>query len=141
MSDFNFSFDVGNNVANMLREVAHQLGITVDKIYPYFVYQQFVSGIIGVVSFLITAILTLGGTILVFKMFLKAKKDVDDEVGDEDCGIIKMMALGVFGVIMLVFFMITLSDFLDSHYIAMIFNPHYYAIKDMLLTSHQLIHR
>jgi len=144
MSDFGFSFDVGNNVINMLRDVAHQLGIAVEKIYPYFVFQQFVVGIIGVVAFFIMAIITLGGAVFLLKMFLKAQKGNgidDDEYEDEDTRALKMMAYGFGSGFLFIFFILVLANFLHSNYIAMIFNPQYYAIKDMLLTSHQLIHR
>jgi hypothetical protein len=143
MSDFGFSFDVGNNVTNMLRDVAHQLGIAVEKIYPYFVFQQVVVGIIGVVTSIIMAVAILGGSIFLFKRYLKTRKEnvYDDEYVDEDTKYLKMMAYGAGSGILFAYFILTVVSFLHSHYIAMILNPQYYAIKDMLLTSHQLMHR
>jgi hypothetical protein len=139
MSDFGFSFDVGNNVTNMLRDVAHQLGIAVEKIYPYFVFQQVVNGVVEIVTFLLSCALLLGGAIFFFKLYSKESKGEYDE--DKDTRELKMIAFGFFSALLFFIFLFTVVNFQYSHYIGMILNPHYYAIKDMLLTSHQLIHR
>jgi hypothetical protein len=139
MSDFNFSFDVGNNVTNMLRDVAHQLGIAVEKIYPYFVFQQVVNGVVGIVTFLISSALILGGAIFFSKLYSKESRGDYNE--DNDTRELKMWTFGFFSVLLFFIFLFTVTTFPYSHYIGMILNPHYYAIKDMLLTSHQLIHR
>jgi hypothetical protein len=139
MSDFGFSFDVGNNVTNMLRDVAHQLGIAVEKIYPYFVFQQVVNGVVATVAFLISSLLILGGSIFFFKLYSKESRGDYNE--DNDTRELKMWAFGFFSVLLFFVFLFTVATFPYSHYIGMILNPQYYAIKDMLLTSHQLIHR
>jgi len=139
MSDLNFSFDVGNNVTNMLRDVAHQLGIAVEKIYPYFVFQQVINGVVGIVTFLILSVLILGGAIFFFKLYSKENRGDYDE--DNDTRELKMWAYGFGAALLFIVFLIRVTSFPYSHYIGMIFNPQYYAIKDMLLTSHQLIHR
>jgi polyferredoxin len=144
MSDLNFSFDVGNNVTNMLRDVAHQLGIAVEKIYPYFVFQQVVNGVVEIVTFLLSCALLLGGAIFFFKLYSKESKgnsNEDEYYEDKDTRELKMIAFGFFSALLFFIFLFTVVNFQYSHYIGMILNPHYYAIKDMLLTSHQLIHR
>lgn len=114
--DINASVDVGKNVKELLEKLAAQLGVTIDKVWPWLVKQQIISGWSRIIIWMIfTAIFSVS-----LKIFARKEKQTDDYffamVVDATL-LICCVAIGLLG---------------GSTAIAQILNPEYAALKDLM---------
>jgi len=112
----NVSIDVGNNTAQMLKGLADKLGLTVQQVFPYFVKQEIINGIEGVLAYLLFVLLSLVGLRWAQKEY---KKNPVEE----------FEFIRFFCVCLLI---VSTIIFILGNSIGEIVNPQYYAIKDIV---------
>lgn len=109
--------DIGDNLTQLLEKLAHQIGTTADKVFPWYVQQQILSGIVGLIW---TAVIFAIGLFLYRAAINKA------EWSDYN----RYTFFSVVGVvIMSLAFICIMFNTEDS--IKQIMNPNYYALKAM----------
>lgn len=121
------SVDVGDNIINLIRQLAEQIGTTTDKVFPWYVKQQVIEGW----AFFVTCGLSfVVGVILVALTWKKC-----DWVYSK--GLIPFCIIGIiFSLVALV-----ISFLLGGDFAAKILNPEFYALKSMVSDMSKLLHK
>lgn len=117
------SVDVGTNIAKLIEQLAHQLGTTADKVYPWYVKQQVIEGITS-----LTILVTL--SLIFIPMFIWGYRK---SLGDDDYVALTCMA----GVVMFVVFLVVI--FCGPGIASQIYNPDYHAIQALMRDAGKLI--
>lgn len=116
--DINAKVDVGNNLTSLIEKLATQIGVTADKVFPWYVKQQVIEGFVFVG-------VTISLLILFGAVFFYSFKKADFENGN------RYIVTTIGGAI---FFLITLfvTAFCFGDAVAQIMNPEYAATHQLL---------
>ena len=123
MADSVTTFDIGNNATNALTAIAKKLNTTVEQVFPWYVTQARLRGILDLVSLVIFFTLM----VYLFKFFMK--KVQDGQENDEEpilwsvAAVTTMIATAIGAIIGLTYF----SDIVTA-----ILNPKYAAVTALL---------
>jgi putative Mn2+ efflux pump MntP len=120
------SIDIGQNVTSLIEKLAHQIGTTVDKVFPWYVKQQVMEGWM----YIITAVLAI---LLGWMMFAISFKKADFDEGN------RYIAPAITGLILLAFGCVFLLSGLSSS-VTKICNPEYHALTAMTADMVKLLH-
>ncbi len=123
--DINASIDVGKNITGLIEKLAHQIGITADKVFPWYVKQQVIEGWSFII---ISSLLNIIFAITFIYNYKNIRKKDDD----------KYIMMSIFiGLILTATISITSFDF--NVHLNQIFNPEYGAMKAMISDFSKLI--
>ncbi|MFA5208235.1 MAG: hypothetical protein WC428_06360 [Candidatus Paceibacterota bacterium] len=112
------SIDVGDNITRLLEKLAAQIGVTADKIFPWYVKQAIIEGYAGII---IWAVMTTIFTVLFGVLFKKS--------GGGRNGESHLSVLLIVGIVLLLCIAYTP---LLSAWISKILNPEYAATTRLL---------
>lgn len=116
--DANVTLDVGKNITGLIQQLAAQIGVTADKIFPLYVKQTIITGYTHLSLTLILFFIPL-----ILGAFLYKKADFDNGNGPCVIFIICCIVL-VLDIISLVFGLPTM--------IGQINNPEYFATQELI---------
>jgi len=71
-NNYNVSLDAGENIKELLQQLANQIGVTVDKIFPWYVKQEVIE---GYTSLFLLTFFSIIGIILLIVSLIKADFD------------------------------------------------------------------
>jgi len=110
--------DVGQNTVELITKLAHQIGTTADKVYPWYVKQQYIEGLF----FIITTSL-----FFIISVFLctVAWEKADFVDGNQETAVF-ILAMIIAAITLIIF------AFMGIDAISKIFNPEYHAIHCMI---------
>lgn len=111
------SVDIGKNITELVEKLAHQIGTTADKVFPWYVKQQVVE---GVMFFALDLCALLMGMVLFF-VFLR-KADFTKETRQNVFTIIGGIIMAGAGLILLLW---------ATDAATKILNPNFFALKAM----------
>lgn len=124
--------DVGERLAGLLEKFAQQIGTTADKVFPWFVKQQYMEGCMYLAAHAAAVVLlfsaALWGFITMLKEEKKRKLNPGEDTGDREiagniafcfCGFLFVCVLGAF-------------CYYVPSYLTKILNPEYHAVKAIL---------
>lgn len=110
--------DVGDNLTGMLEKLAHQLGTTVDKVYPWYVQQATNEGVTALVA--VSFVFLMSITFLIVGLILTGSEHHDRrDIG----GGIAFFA----GIFLLLSVVLGTIEGVNS--VRKFMNPNYYAMK------------
>lgn len=120
MSDINVaaSIDVGQNTQALIEKLAAQIGVTVDKVWPWLVRQQVVEGW--------SALAMIAAAVLLGACFLGVAYRLGKTRSDE----VFMPFLLIGGTLFLGGLLVLLMG--GSYLVRQILNPEYFALKDLV---------
>ena len=110
--------DIGQNIADLVTGLAQQIGTTADKVFPWYVQQQYIEGVFFVV--VIALIIFISASLCLFSV-----KGADFENGNTKA--VVFIAAGVIGALAIFVFILG-----GRHAISQIINPNYHAVHCML---------
>jgi hypothetical protein len=127
--------DLGNNVSSLLQKLADKIGITVDKIFPYYVKQAKIEGytilitVLTIFTLLITTEIILRTKNRKFRAKIKQEdrylyRDTSILEGFEIANVICLAVIVIVGVISI--------QYIFGH----IANPEYYAMQNLIGSVH-----
>jgi len=125
MNKVQASIDIGNNLTVLLEKLATQIGVTADKIFPWYVKQAIVEGWIFIVFWLI-------GTILSVVLLVISFKRVKFTNGDPNKWFAGCLTGGILAFIYLIALMASIS------FISGLINPEYAAMTRLIKQLSQL---
>lgn len=144
--------DVGQNTKDLLEQggkamnkiidgLANQLGMGVEKIFPYYVKQVSVHATASMIVWAVITVIIFLLNVKVFLLYCKYRKNRKEKKNDDDVDSCNMC--GFLSVILLVIFIIDLFIGLGylSDWITMVSNPQYTAIQNMLDDASKLVRR
>ena len=110
------TLDVGKNITGLIQQLANQIGVTADKVFPWYVKQSMIEGywFFGI-SILIALI---GLSILICGITRKEKDDAKSIMTAISC--------------MLIFLVIFVNCLGGADALGKIINPEYYAMKEII---------
>lgn len=112
------SVEISSNVIKLIRDLADQIGTTVDKIFPWYVQQQQLQG--GIFLFITTSCLIMG-----LVGFLKFVKTADFNKGNADSFLVVIFAIiSTLSVVMFV------ANGVNA--ITQLVNPNYHAVHALI---------
>ena len=114
------SIDVGKNLTELLEKLATQIGVTADKIFPWYVKQSVIEGWLYV-AFWIT-----GVSVALIMLIVSLRKLKFDEIGNPNRRLIGRVCGGVIAVICFI------SLIVAPERISGILNPEYNAMSRLL---------
>ena len=141
--DVNATVDLGKNTKELLEQggtavtkimegLAKSLGMTVEKIFPYYVKQTYIEGT--------TSIIVWGGfevSCLSFAVILLILSSMYGKKGDDDfksaCGAFSAIVFVIFGLGLII------GTIHLPHWITMVKNPEYVAIQSMIQDASKFI--
>jgi hypothetical protein len=113
-----------DKLVDLLRELAVGLGTTADKLYPIFIKQAYIDGIIGIL-FTVIYILGIVACIKLIKYGLDLYKENQNTYADDGC---TPIIIGIMvGIILFITLCFTISDTITAFA-----NPQYYALKNII---------
>ncbi|MBU2263233.1 hypothetical protein KJ750_01040 [Patescibacteria group bacterium] len=124
----------GGTVSKLIEELANTLGMTVEKIFPYYIKQAYIKGLTWLISWSIFEIVVLLITLISLKLiFVYDKRDEEDFA----------TAAGIVCIISLIVFVIGVGvgAYNMADWIAMIKNPQYLAIQSLISDAGKLIRK
>jgi hypothetical protein len=114
--------DIGKNTTDLIHQLAHQMGVAADKVFPWYVHQSILIGeatpIILFVSFIILALTAVG---LIRCSMTSTNEDVTVFAGVG--GGIATVAAGIIMLVLLV-------NAVDWY--SMVYNPQYWAMHKII---------
>jgi len=129
---------VVNNISSKLGDIAKQLGVAVNMVYPMFVQKAFTDGIVGLIFAIISVIVILFTLTYAYKVFYKSNKDglskyeiavhSNNYSSDEHEAkyAIMIIVLGIISFIFGVYLLVSLGDTINH-----LVNPQYCALKEL----------
>ena len=115
--DLNTTIDIGKNMTDLLEKLAMKIGTTADKIFPWYINQQFIDGITFIIVMLILIMVSFS------ILYVSNKKANYKGPGKYEVAAICSLIFGVFAVVI---FSLEINTALSK-----IFNPEYYAFKTL----------
>lgn len=112
------NIDIGPNVKNSIEQLATQIGITADKVFPWYMKQCIIEGYVNLFISLIPIIIILILIIIYHKNFDKLEKSTKETI------IIDIIFLSVISAVLI--------GFGFTHNVSKIINPEYHAIHKIL---------
>ena len=109
--------DVGPNVTSMLERLAEQIGVTADKVFPWYVQQAYLEGVTTLVTFAIIYLV-----LLIFGIWFWRKADFTKYDWN-------VTALGAIIVTFITLFVSIPASIEGVKAARQILNPNYYAMK------------
>lgn len=131
--DTNVTVDVGKNMKDLLEKLAHQLGTTVDKIYPYYVKKATVEAYTGLATLGLLWSGVIVFTIVALLMWKRYNHFKDDghSYGAKDAvqntAIFFTIVAGIVAIVAGIASLVTATDIAQG-----LFNPDYIAIHNLL---------
>lgn len=107
-------------ILDMLQDLATQIGVTVDTIFPWYVNQMRLEGIVGLVALIVTAFVLV---YMIYEGTKQAKFGYDISRHD-----VMLIISVIFGCLWLTTFSIEISTFVTK-----IMNPEFHAMQKLLL--------
>ena len=116
--------DVGSNITNLVQKLATQIGITADKIFPWYIHQAMMVGTIKLTAGLLLTTAFLGTMVWGIRSVNKLPRKWDTDFTPWYPIVI---ISGICGTIALVVTCICLPDCVSQ-----IFNPQYWAVHAIM---------
>ena len=113
------TIDVGEKITTLLEQLANQIGVTVEQVFPWLVRQQFLEAICNIIIYIF---LLISLPIITYKAYNKTEEWEAPTIP----GMICIISLIAFSVV----YMLCLVDM--SNNITQIFNPEYHALKNLM---------
>lgn len=111
------------DIKHYIEELAQSLRVAAEHVYGLLVRQQVISGIVTVVSILLAGVVLVA----VFSKLLKRQKEVSEEGYDTTEHEFAIVFLGIVLAVVIVVSIIIVPSSVNQ-----IFNPEYYAIKEIM---------
>lgn len=111
--------DLGNNTRQLIEQLANTIGVTVDKLFPWYVTQMIIEGWVALFAMIVVIAIA---AIFAIKSYPKA--DFDD---GNRYAVVFLASIVIAGGVLVAFFAST------SYNVTKIINPQYHAVKELLL--------
>lgn len=115
------SVDIGNNLTQLLEKLAHQIGVTADKIFPWYVQQVQIEGWTSIALFVLFLSI---GLVLILIGCAWGKFGEHDEAPN------KAWVAGLIGAIMSAITLFGMAIDMKNE-ITKVMNPQYHAVKSI----------
>jgi formate-dependent nitrite reductase membrane component NrfD len=124
-ANVNASIDVGKNITSMLEKIADKIGTTVDKIFPWYVKQEYISAIMSLFEIILAIVI---GSIMLKMCYKKASfKNHDINIYFTIIGFVLLIV----GILCLIFGL--------SGIVTGIMNPEYHALQSLVSDMSKLV--
>lgn len=117
---------VVDKIAAYINELAAQLGVAAEYIYPMIVRQMFIEGVV----YAITSIVFLALTFFLWRYLIKNARKFWDTSYKTDSEFLMILGYVITGIISIVVTIVAIGTLPDA--LMQIFNPEYYAIKNII---------
>lgn len=122
---------VTDKIFNYIDVLAEKLGVAAEFLLTAIIKQQIIGGIVWGSVYVVVTTLVIVIAIKSFKKFMSFLKENGDTFDDDDVQGMTWMSLTiVFALLSVIMFLVTIIDL--PHQVMRIFNPEYYALKDIM---------